>query len=171
MAEAVRYVEKWKPQNLHLEPNSWIHMPAAIRLAQVQQQYDRDFAIVDLVVFISVECTSSKSDGQGQEYEAGGVQQLLWNRTSIPCEQLCSEGQTPALHQATDDDASSRRCAQGIGEVTDIRKKVRAKQHSASDVMNMVDNLHDEEETEGVYIDDVNGGELSKEKNRRSPHV
>ena len=62
-----------------------------------------------------MECTSSKSDGQGHEYEAGGVQQLLWNRTSIPCthEQLCSEGQTPALHQATDDGASSRRCAQG----------------------------------------------------------
>ena len=30
--------------------------------------------------------------------------------------------------------------------------------------MNMVDNLHDAEETEGVYIDDVNGGELSKEE-------
>ena len=51
-----------------------------------------------------------------------------------------------------------------IGEVNDIRKKVRAEQHSASDVMNMVDNLHDAEETEGVHIDDVNGGELSKEK-------
>ena len=43
-------------------------------------------------------------------------------------------------------------------------KKVRAEQYSASDVMNMVDNLHDAEETEGLYIDDVNGGELSKEK-------
>ena len=116
MAEAVRYVEKWKPQILHLEPNSWSHMQAAIRLAQVQQQYDRDFVIVDLNGSLQfMECTSSKSDGQGQEYEAGGVQQLLWNRTSIPCthEQLCSEGQTPALHQATDDDASPRRCAQG----------------------------------------------------------
>ena len=51
-----------------------------------------------------------------------------------------------------------------IGEVNDIRKKVRAEQYSASDVMNMVDNLHDAEETECVYIDDVNGGELSKEK-------
>ena len=30
--------------------------------------------------------------------------------------------------------------------------------------MNMVDNLHDAEETEGVYIDDVNGGELSMEE-------
>ena len=46
MADAVR----WKPQILHLEPNSWSHMQAAIRLAQVQQQYDRDFVIVDLVV-------------------------------------------------------------------------------------------------------------------------
>ena len=30
--------------------------------------------------------------------------------------------------------------------------------------MNMVDNLHDAEETEGVYIADVSGEELSKEK-------
>ena len=30
--------------------------------------------------------------------------------------------------------------------------------------MNMVDNFHDAEETEGVYIDDVSGEELSWEK-------
>ena len=51
-----------------------------------------------------------------------------------------------------------------IGKVNDIRKKkVRAEQHLASDVMNMLDNLHDAEETEGVYVDDVRGEELSKE--------
>ena len=51
-----------------------------------------------------------------------------------------------------------------IGEVNDHLKKVRAEQHLASDVMNMVDNLHDAEEMEGVHIDHVSGEELSKEK-------
>ena len=44
------------------------------------------------------------------------------------------------------------------------KKKSRQSTYLAFDVMNMVDNLHDAEETEGVYIADVSGEELSKEK-------
>ena len=93
-------------QNSSSRPNSRSQVRAATRLVQVQQQSDRDFQFM--------ECTSSKSDGQGQECEAGGVQQLLWNRTSSSGthEQWCSEGQTPSVYRATDVDASSRRCAQ-----------------------------------------------------------
>ena len=62
MAETVRrYVEKLKPQIIHLEPNSWRHMRAAVRLAQVQEQCDRDFLIVDLAVSCSWNLPAARS--------------------------------------------------------------------------------------------------------------
>ena len=62
MAETVRrYVEKWKPKIIHLEPNSWSHMRAAVRLAQVQEQCDRDFLIVDLAVSSSWNLPAARS--------------------------------------------------------------------------------------------------------------
>ena len=166
MAEAVQYVDKWKPHILHLEPNSWSHMQAAIRLAQVQRQYDRDFVIVELVVSSSWNVPAARAMvrdkstkqvvfnscfGTGPRYRALTNSCVLRDRLHRSIRRR--------MTMLLQDDVRKV-----IGEVNDIRKKVRAEQHSASDVMNMVDNLHDAEETEGVYIDDVNGGELSKEK-------
>ena len=47
----------------------------------------------------------------------------------------------------------------------------KAEQHLASDVMNMVDNLHDAEDTEGVYIDDVNGGNSARRQSQNPASV
>ena len=80
----------------------------------MQQQSDRDFLIVDLGSFHLMECTSSKSDGQGQKYKAGGVQKLLWNRTSISCTRTVVFGGTDSNALGDDD------MRKVIGKVNDI---------------------------------------------------
>ena len=141
-------------------------MRAAIRLAQVQLQSDSDFLSVDLVVSSSwnlpaarvmVRDTSAKQVlfnscfGTGPRYRALTISGVLRDRLR------CSIGRRMTMLSHDD-------VRKVIGEVNDIRENVRAEQHLASAVMNMVDNLHDAEKTECVHIDDVSEEELSKEK-------
>ena len=140
MEEAVRYVEKWKPQILHLEPNSGSHMQAAIRLAQVQQQYDRDFVIVDLVVSSSWNVPAARAMARDKSTKqvvfnsifGTGLRYRALTNSCVLRDRLQRSIRRRMTMLPQDD------VRKVISEVNDIRKKVRAEQHSASDVMNMV---------------------------------
>ena len=49
MDEAIKYVEKWKPRMLHMEPRTSEQMQAAMILGKIQTKHGKDYAITSAI--------------------------------------------------------------------------------------------------------------------------